>query len=135
MNVTANVPVCRGYKLPLAKLTVSGTINESTNDLNASNKVVQRAIIFVIDRSYSMYGERITMVKAALTPFIEEIVTDENTIIKMVLFNSSVEIVDIPKDRNGARSTIEKRVYASGGTDFEAGMNCTINMSFISIVI
>ena len=40
-------------KIPLAKLTVSGTINESTNDLDA-NKVVQRAIIFVIDRSYSM---------------------------------------------------------------------------------
>ena len=62
------------------------------------------------------------MVKAALSPFIEEIVTDENTIIKMVLFNKSVEIIDIPKDRYGAQSTIEKKVYASGGTDFEAGM-------------
>ena len=53
LNVTATCRVSRGYKLPLAKLTVSGTINESTNH-SIANKVVQRAIIFVIDRSYSM---------------------------------------------------------------------------------
>lgn len=121
LNATANVRVSRGaYELPLAKLTVSGTINES-EDSNA-NKVVQRAIIFVIDRSGSMGGERIQMVKQALRPFVEEIVTDENTIIKLVLFDHQIEVVDLPKDRDGAGSVIDKRVYASGGTDFETGM-------------
>lgn len=121
LNVTATCRISRGYKLPLAKLTVSGSIDETIDD-SIANKVVQRAIIFVIDRSYSMYGERMTMVKSALRPFVEEIVGDDNTIIKLILFNSSVETVHIPKDRSGAGSTIEKKVYASGGTDFEAGM-------------
>ena len=60
------------------------------------------------------------MVKNALKPFIEEICIDNNTIIKLVLFNSSVETVNIPRDKINAVTTIEKRVYASGGTDFHA---------------
>ena len=66
-------------------------------------------------------GGRINMVKSALRPFVEETVEDENTIIKLVLFNSSVECVDIPRNRTSAGSTVEKRVSASGGTDFESG--------------
>ena len=108
LNATASVRVSRGYNLPLAKLTVSGTINDSINDSNA-NKIVQRAVIFVVDRSYSMSGERIKMVKNALKPFIEEICCDDNTIIKLVLFDSKVQTVDIPKDRISAGSTIEKK--------------------------
>ena len=47
----ASVTITKTYKLPLAKLSVSGSINESCDKLE---QVVQRAIIFVIDRSYSM---------------------------------------------------------------------------------
>ena len=65
-------------------------------------------------------GQRITMVRNALIPFIEQICNDPNTIIKLVLFNRNVETVDIPKDKAKIRSVIESKVYAAGGTDFHS---------------
>ena len=120
LNIEAKVTITRAYKLPLAKLTVSGTINQSDEMSNNANKIAQRAIVFVIDRSYSMHGERMTMVKNALKSFIPEMCNDENTIIKLILFNSSSNTVEIPRSRQTAIDTIEKRVYASGGTNFHA---------------
>ena len=115
-NCEANVTISRGFKLPLCKLTVSGTIDSSTTD--TTTKIIQRAIVFVIDRSGSMSGSRINNVKQALQPFIEEICSDQNTIIKIVLFDNNTETLDIPRNANSAKSLIEKRVNAQGGTDF-----------------
>ena len=49
-KATLTITNAKAYKLPLAKLTVSGSVGEEDDE----HKVVQRAIIFVIDRSYSM---------------------------------------------------------------------------------
>eukprot|EP01084_Bolivina_argentea_P202739 346336_1 len=118
LNVSATITVTKGYKLPLAKLTLCGSINPFTDEHESkTNQIVQRAIIFVIDRSYSMHGERITMVQNALKPFIEEICDDEHTIIKLVLFNKTVEHINTPRDPVAAATTIDSHVYASGGTD------------------
>ena len=54
-DVKAKVIINKHYKkynLPLTKLMVSGRIKES--DQNEANKVVQRAVLFLIDRSGSM---------------------------------------------------------------------------------
>lgn len=138
ITVKATMTITKGYKLPLAKLTVSGSINNESED-NA-NRIVQRAIIFVIDRSGSMVfssykyilgktlkpflyqkgGSRMNMVKDTLQTFIAQICDDPNTIIRLVLFNGNVEIVNIPKDKTKAESLINSKVYASGGTDFHS---------------
>eukprot|EP01084_Bolivina_argentea_P251174 421160_1 len=128
LNVNASITITRGYKLPLAKLKIDGTINDDQKVDNA-NTIVQRAIVFVIDRSYSMYGDRITMIKNALKPFIQEICCDKNTIIKLVLFSKTVETVNIPRDATAALSTIDKYVYASGGTDFHAASQGLVEVS------
>eukprot|EP01084_Bolivina_argentea_P251175 421162_1 len=126
LAVEAKVTITRAYKLPLAKLRVAGTLNESTLGSN-SNRIVQRAIIFVIDRSYSMSGERLSMVKNALIPFIQTMSDDKHTIIKLVLFNSTVEIVEIPKSKPLISNTIESKIYASGGTNFHDASKGLVN--------
>ena len=60
------------------------------------------------------------MVRQALRPFVEEICDDQNTIIKLVLFHHDVETVPIPRDGFRAGNTIDKKVVASGGTDFHS---------------
>ena len=52
-NLQAQVTINKGYTLPLAKLSVSGTI-QANDDADASDKVVQRSVLFLIDRSGSM---------------------------------------------------------------------------------
>eukprot|EP01083_Nonionella_stella_P013772 38730_1 len=125
-NVRANVTVTRAYQLPMAKLTVSGTLDESVMD-SKENTVIRRAIIFVIDRSYSMVGERIAMVKNALTPFIQDMCNDENTIIKLVLFNNTVQTIQVPSLKSAIHGTIEKQVYASSGTNFYEASKGLVN--------
>ena len=51
LNVEASLTINRGYKLPLAKLSVSGSIQENEDQMSS---VVQRSVLFVIDRSGSM---------------------------------------------------------------------------------
>lgn len=51
-NVSASLTINNGYKLPLAKLSVSGSIEQTDED--NMKAVVQRSVIFVIDRSSSM---------------------------------------------------------------------------------
>ena len=52
-DVTAQVTINKGYRLPLTKLSLSGTVRRN-QDEDASTQIVQRSILFVIDRSGSM---------------------------------------------------------------------------------
>ena len=60
------------------------------------------------------------MVREVLKPFVEEICEDENTMIKVVLFDHHIEQIDIPTNRQAAGNLIQQRVRAQGGTDFHA---------------
>ncbi len=85
MPLEATITVARGYGLPLAKLTVKGNVADLGHKLE---KIPQRAIVFLIDRSYSMYGNRITSLKQALAPFASSICEDKDVLMRVVLFCS-----------------------------------------------
>ena len=72
---------------------------------------------FVVDQNMQS-GSRINMVREVMKPFVEEICEDENTVIKVVLFDSYTEHFDIPCNRQAAGRLIEQRVVAKGGTNF-----------------
>ena len=51
-DLKAQVTINKGYTLPAAKLCVSGTINQ--DEEKELDKIVQRSVLFLIDRSGSM---------------------------------------------------------------------------------
>ena len=67
------------------------------------------------------------MVREVLKPFVEEICEDENTMIKVVLFDSYTEQIEIPNNRQRAGNLIEQRVRAQGGTNFHKASQGLVN--------
>jgi len=129
VDVRARLTINRGYKLPLSKLSVTGRIQEE-NEEDSSSRIVQRSVIFVVDRSGSMgwtsAGRPIGLVKEAMKPFIQELCEDKNTMIKVVLFDHETEIMEIPRDRESAGRLIEQKVRDRGGTDFHAASKALV---------
>ena len=58
------------------------------------------------------------MVRSVMRPFVCGLCEDENTVIKVVLFDNRIDCFDIPRDRAAADRLIDSRVKAQGGTDF-----------------
>lgn len=65
-----------------------------------------------------MYGERLNSIKIALKLFVENIINNKNIITEIILFNDKTESFSLPNNKDDAIELIDKKVYASGGTDF-----------------
>eukprot|EP01084_Bolivina_argentea_P133555 235689_1 len=96
------------------KLQITGS-----DEKEQSNPKQKRAIIFVVDVSTSMRGDRINGVRDGIIPFIENICIDNNILIKLITFNSKAGSFDIPKNQTAAKNVTEDALNLAGGTDFK----------------
>ncbi len=81
-------------------------------------------VVFLVDASSSMGGNKWSMVKGALSELVESLKDDDR--VALVLFDSSAKeifpLASLAQNRNAMKTAIEKLAAPSGVTNLEAGL-------------
>ena len=109
--------------------TVSNDSSKPTSDISPK-KPFKLCLLFIVDVSGSMSGEKIQQVKLSLLHIVETLSDDD--CIGIILFSNRIMrktkgLIKVGPNREELNSTIN-RIYASGGTNFNKGLQDGIAM-------